>query len=50
MPILNLLTPEKIKIIITINALDEKDKRLKEKTLEATGHDKEELTDTLFKC
>ena len=43
------LTPEKIKIRITINALDEKYKRLKEITLEATGHDKEELTDTLFK-
>ena len=43
------LKPEGIKIIITINALDEKDKRLKEKTLEATGQGKEELTDTLFK-
>merc|ERR1711891_125620 len=43
------LNQEKIKIIITINALDERDKRLKEKTLEATGQGKEELTDTLFK-
>ena len=43
------LNQEKIKIIITINALDDRDKRLKEKTLEATGQGKEELTDTLFK-
>ena len=34
---------------MTINSLDAKDARLKEKTLEAVGPGKEQLSDKLFK-
>ena len=42
------LKPEMIMIIITLNSLDTKDQRLKEKMLEAVGQGKEKMTDTVF--
>ena len=37
-----------IMIIITLNSLDPKDSRLREKMLEAVGQGKEKMTDTVF--
>ena len=37
-----------IMIIITLNSLDPKDNRLREKMLEAVGQGKEKMTDTVF--
>ena len=45
---LDSLGPEKIMIIITLNSLDPKDHRLKEKMLEAVGQGKENMSDMVF--
>ena len=45
---LDSLKPEMIMIIITLNSLDHKDSRLREKMLEAVGQGKEKMTDTVF--
>ena len=45
---LDSLKPEMIMIIITPNSLDPKDRRLREKMLEAVGQGKEKMTDTVF--
>ena len=42
------LKPDMIMIIITLNSLDPKDSRLREKMLEAVGQGKEKMTDTVF--
>ena len=45
---LDSLKPKMIMIIITLNSLDTKDNRLREKMLEAVGQGKEKMTDTVF--
>ena len=45
---LDSMGPKKIMIIITVNPLDPKDHRLKEKMLEAVGQGKEKMSDTVF--
>ena len=43
------MKPEKTVIILTLDSLDPKDHRLREKKLEAVGQGKEQMTDKVFR-